>query len=158
MRIHFSDEKYFDIDEVYNVQNDRVWALSRAEANESGGIKGKQKFPKKVMVWLGACFKVITPLVIFEQGTVDHTRYIEEVLLVALEYGDKTFGDDWTFQKDGVMPHTHHLTQQWCRSHFPSFIDKDRWPPNSPDLNPLGYCIWDELANGMNWHRISKKK
>ena len=141
MRILFSDEKYFDIDGVYNVQNDRVWAPSRAEANERGGIKEKRKFPQKVMVWRGACSKGITPLVIFEQGTVDHARYIEENLSVALEYGDKNFGDDWTFQHDGAKPHIHHLTQQWCRDHFPSSIDKDRWPPNSQDLNPLDYCI-----------------
>ena len=45
MRILFSDEKLFDIDGVYNVQNDRVWAPSRVEANEGGGIKMKRKFP-----------------------------------------------------------------------------------------------------------------
>lgn len=157
MKILFSDEKLFDIDGVYNVQNDRVWAPSRVEANEKGGIHQKRKFPQKVMVWLGACSKGITPLVIFEQGTVDHDRYIKEVLPVALKYGNKLLGNDWTFQQDGARPHIHHLTQKWCRDHFPSFINKDRWPPNSPDLNPLDYCIWDELANGMNWDQISTK-
>ena len=45
MRILFSDEKLFDIDGVYNVQNDRIWAPIRVEANECGGIKMKRKFP-----------------------------------------------------------------------------------------------------------------
>ena len=45
MRILFSDEKLFDIDGVYNFKNDRVWAPSRVEANECGGIKMKRKFP-----------------------------------------------------------------------------------------------------------------
>ena len=94
---------------------------------------------------------------VFDQGTVDHARYIEEVLPLALEYGDKTFGDHCTFQHDGAKPHIHHLTQQWCRDNFSSFIDQDCWPPNTSDLNPFDYCIWDELANGMNWHRISTK-
>jgi len=35
---------------------------------------------------------------------------------------------------------------------------KDRWPANSPDLNPLDYCIWDELAKAMDWHQITSKK
>ena len=35
MRILFSDEKLFDIDSVHNVQNDRVWDPSRAEANKT---------------------------------------------------------------------------------------------------------------------------
>lgn len=119
MRILFTDEKRFDIDGVYNVQNDRIWAPSRKEADERGGIHQKRKFPQSVMVWLGACSKGITPLVIFEQGTVNHDRYIKEVLPVALKYANKVFGNDWTFQQDGASPHIHNLTQQWRRDHFP---------------------------------------
>ena len=158
MKILFSDEKFFDIDGAYNVQNDRIWAPNRTEANKKCGIMGKRKFPQKVMVWLGACSKGITPLVIFENGTLDHARYIEEVLPVALKYANKTFGNDWTFQQDGAKPHIHHLTQEWCRKNFPAFLDKDRWPANSPDLNPLDYCIWNELAGAMNWNQVTSKQ
>ena len=41
------------------------------------------------MVWLCACSKGITPLVILDEGTVDHTVYIKKVLPVALKYGMK---------------------------------------------------------------------
>ena len=85
MKILFSDEKFFDIDSVYNSQNDRVWAVDRADADKKGGIKPKQKFPQKVMVWLGVCSKGITPLVILDEGTVDHRYYIEKVLPTALK-------------------------------------------------------------------------
>ena len=141
MRILFSDEKIFDLDGMYNSQNQRIWASSRDEADEKGGIKEKQKFPQKVMVWLGVCSKGVTPLVIFDRETVDHVVYIQKVLPVALKCGNKTFGKHWTFQQDGANPHIHHPTQKWCQDNFPSFIDKDHWPPNSPDLNPLDYCI-----------------
>lgn len=157
MKILFSDEKMFDIDGVYNSQNDRIWAPNRAAANQKGGIHKKRKFPQKVMVWLGACSKGITPLVIFEKGTLDHARYIKEVLPVALKYGNQTFGSDWTFQQDGARPHTHHLSQQWCRDHFPAFLDQSQWPPNSPDLNPLDYCVWTELAEAIKWDKVSSK-
>ena len=50
MRILFSDEKMFDIDGVYNAQNDRVWAVDRAAADAKGGKIKKSKFPQKVMV------------------------------------------------------------------------------------------------------------
>lgn len=158
MRILFSDEKMFDIDGVYNSQNDRVWAPSRTAANELGGIRTERKFPEKVMVWLGVCSKGVTPLVIFEEGTVDHARYIMEALPVALEYGNDVFGNDWTFQQDGARPHTHQLTQKWCCDNFPAFLDQNQWPPNSPDLNPFDYCIWDELAKAINWNKVSSKK
>ena len=111
MRILFSDEKFFDIDDVYNSQNDRVWAVDRADADKKGGIKQRQK----VMVWLGACSKGITSLVILDEGTVYHTVYIKRVLPVALKYGNETFGRDWVFQQDGATSHSHHLTPEWFR-------------------------------------------
>ncbi|CAF2764913.1 unnamed protein product [Rotaria sp. Silwood2] len=64
MRILFSDKKMFDLDGIYNSQNHRIWAASRDEVDEQGGTKMRQKFPQKVMVWLGVCFKGVTPLVI----------------------------------------------------------------------------------------------
>ncbi len=117
----------------------------------------RQKFPQKVMVWLGVCSKGVTPLVIFDQGTLDHVGYIQKVLSIALKYGNKTFVEHWTFQQDGAKPHVRHLTQKWCRDNFPSFIDKDHWPPNSPDLNPLDYYIWDEFVHCVNWKKVTSK-
>ena len=97
MKILFSDEKLFDIDGVYNSQNDRVWAVSRDEVDKQGGIKQTQKFPEKVVVWLAVCSKGMSPLVIFENATVDHSRYIQEVLPVVLEYSNNVFGNQWIF-------------------------------------------------------------
>ena len=111
MKILSSDKKYFGIDGVSNSQNDRVWAVSRADADEKGGVKQKRKHPQKVMVWLGTCSKGITPLVILNKGTVDHAVYIEKVLTIALKYGNEVLGSDWIFQQDGAKPHSHYLTQ-----------------------------------------------
>ena len=105
------------------------------------------------MVWLGACSKVITPLVIFDEGTLDHHRYIKQVLPVALKYGN-----EWTFQQDNTRAHIYHLTEKWWRDHFPSFIDKDHCPSNSRDFNPLDYSIWDELAEGMTGLKSQQNK
>lgn len=93
MKILFSDEKMFDIDGVYNSQNDRIWAMNPSEANTKGDIRQKRKFPQKVMVWLGVYSKGASPFVIFENGTLDYSRHIEKVLLVALKYDNNTFGN-----------------------------------------------------------------
>ena len=45
MKIFFSDEKYLDIDGVYNSQNDRVWAVNRVDTSEKGGLKQRRKHP-----------------------------------------------------------------------------------------------------------------
>ncbi|CAF2076733.1 unnamed protein product [Rotaria magnacalcarata] len=143
---------------VYNVQNDRVWAISRAKADRQGAIHQKTKFPTKVMVWLGVCAQGLTELVIIEHGTMNAERYINEVLHIALRSGNRMLGDDWTCQQDGAKPHIHKMVQKWCADHFPSFISKDRWPPNSPDLCPLDYSLWNELAGSMDWHKITTKE
>ena len=39
MKILFSDEKLFDIDRIYNSQNDRIWVVDRAEADIKDGIR-----------------------------------------------------------------------------------------------------------------------
>ncbi|CAF4679155.1 unnamed protein product [Rotaria socialis] len=137
MNILFSDEKMFDIDGVYNSQNDRIWAPNRSEADINGGIRQKRKFPHKL--WFGL-------------------EYIKEVLPIALKFGNDTFGNDWTFQQDGAKPHTHAKSQEWCAEHFPSFIGANDWPPNSPDLNPLDYCIWNEFAQLINWDAVTSKR
>ena len=49
-------------------------------------------------------------------------------------------------------------TQEWCQMNFSSFIDKDHWPPNSPDLNALDNSIWDEFAQQINWAKVKSKK
>ena len=97
-------------------------------------------------------------IVIFDDGTIDHVRYIREVLPAALKYGNDILRTYWTFQQDGAMAHVHYLRQQLCKDNFPSFIEKDHWPPNSPDLNPLDYSIWDELVHAVNWDKVTSKK
>jgi hypothetical protein len=47
MRILFSDEKFYDIDGVHNSQNDRVWAVNRADADEIVALSRDESFHKK---------------------------------------------------------------------------------------------------------------
>ena len=56
----------------------------------------------------------------------------------ALDDGKKLLGDK-VFQQDGAPIHASKKAQEWCKRRFWRFIDKQHWPPNSPDLNPLDY-------------------
>ena len=60
MKILFSNEKMFDIDGIYNSQNDRIWAVNHSAANTKDGIRQKLKFLQKVMIWLGVCSKGVS--------------------------------------------------------------------------------------------------
>ena len=98
MKILFSGRKLFDKDEVYNVLNHRIWAVSRVEADKRDGVKQKRKFPEKVMVWLAACFKRVSPILIFDEGTIDYAQYIREVLPVTQIWKRHPGKIYWTFQ------------------------------------------------------------
>ena len=73
-----------------NSENDRVWPADRADVDKKSGIKQR----RKLMVWLGASSKGITPLLILDEGTVDRTVYIKKMLPLALKYGNETFARD----------------------------------------------------------------
>ena len=67
-------------------------------------------------------------------GTVDHEQHLQELLPVTLKFGKDMIGNNWTFCQGGRRPHFHQKSQDWCRIHFPSFIDKEHWPSNTLEL------------------------
>ena len=50
------------------------------------------------------------------------------------------------FYQDEVPAYTSAMAQQICEAIFPNFIRKDRWPGDSPDLNPIEnlFTIFDQ--------------
>ena len=94
----FSDEKYFDIDGIYNKQDDRIYAATHEEADKKGGIHRKTQHPAQTMVWLGVCYQEVTRPVIIGNGSINTDRYIEEILPIALEDDKKLLGNDFIFQ------------------------------------------------------------
>ena len=95
------------------------------------------------------------PSVVFLEGHVDHKKYIQKCLPVAKKYWTQFFSSDWTFRQDGATSHTEKTTQEWCKTNLPWFIPKDRWPANSPDLNPLDYAVWMQICNLIRWRRVT---
>lgn len=81
-------------------------------------LKNQQKFAQKVMIWIGACSQGVTPLTIFKDGRLDHLRCVDEVLPMALRYGNMVFGNEWTLRQRSPKYHTHKLSQKRCHDHF----------------------------------------
>ena len=59
--------------------------------------------------------------------------------------------------KTEQVPHAHHRSQKLCTDHFRNSIPKDCWAPNSPDINPLDYSIWDEIVQSMDRGKVTNK-
>ena len=146
--ILFSDEKIFTVAQSVNKQNDRVYATNIEEANEKGRIIGRRQSDQSVMVWLGICEDGKTELVFIPAGVKINTDiYVTSILEKVVEpFAQQHFnGRPWIYQQDSAPSHRSKRTQDWCRLHFPDFLSSSKWPPYSPDLNPLDYAVWGKL-------------
>lgn len=152
-KIMFSDEKVFDGDGQLNPKNDIIYAASREEANVNGGMKPKHKYPYKVMVWCGITYNGVTDVVVLPKGESFNSKfYIKKVIPIAKRDGIKLIGDDFIYQQDGASCHTSNSSMNALKNLMPSIILPNYWPANSPDLNPLDYFFWNEVAQ-----RLTKK-
>lgn len=154
--IVFSDEKFFGVEEKLNSQNSRIYSLAIEAIPEE--MRTVQRFQKeqKVMVWCAVSKKGKFPMFFFESGERLNARnYIDKILepIVKVE-GMKIYNQDkWTFQQDSAPAHAAKITQRWCETNLPDFIPSSKWPPSSPDLNPLDYSIWGILEARVNAKR-----
>jgi len=58
-------------------------------------------------------------------------------------------GNEFVFQQDDAPSHRAKLTVEFLQQNVPDFIEPSVWPPNSPDLNPVDYAVWDALQQAM---------
>lgn len=89
-----------------------------------------------------------TDLHFVEPGVKINKEYYQSEILVNIvnPLNDSLFkGAEWTFQQDSAPSHKAVVNQNWLKKHVPNFISVEEWPPASPDLNPMDYCIWSLL-------------
>ena len=69
---------------------------------------------------------------------------------------DKIAGKrSYLFMQDGARAHTAKDTMELLNDQdFLIPLTPEMWPPNSPDLNPVDYCIWAELERRVYRGRI----
>ncbi len=68
----------------------------------------KTKYPKRIILWLGASKNDLKSPIIFEPDeTLSHKNYIEVVLPHTQSEGKRLLGDDFIYQQDNATPHTH---------------------------------------------------
>jgi len=161
-RTWFSDEKIFTVQTPTNSQNDRVYgavSVKRHIAPERL-LKGRKRFSNSVMVPVAVSQMGKTSLVFVQPGTkVNSSYYCEKVLKEGLLPDIRNIaGDVFTFQQDGAPSHRSKQTVEFPQSEVPDFIEPANWPPNSPDLNPVDYCIWGSLQQLVYRQKIRDRE
>ena len=158
-QVVFTDEKDFTLEVPVNPQNNRVyWSGRKSEVPPQRLYHEKSRFSKKVMVSAGVSCSSKTDIFFLEtDGSAKvnlavYIRHLEEKLLPACE---ELHPSGFIFQQDGAPSHTSRATQE-CLARRCRFISKSEWPPNSPDLNPLDYHVWDALSEAVYRERREK--
>lgn len=152
-KIIFSDEKLFMMEQCHNAKNNVVYAASfEAIPRELLSVPRYQN-KNSIMVWGGVSERGKLPLVFIEKGVKINSEYYQKEILepVLKPEAQKLYPNgDWIFQQDSAPAHASKVNQAWCQANCPKFISSNEWPPSSPDLNPLDFCIWGTLESKVN--------
>ncbi|MCL4142993.1 UNVERIFIED_CONTAM: hypothetical protein GTU68_009257 [Idotea baltica] len=144
--IFFNDEAHCHLNALINKQNMSFWVLPQLHEHTHRPLS-KEKVP----VWCAIGRNGISRPFLFEDEdenrvTVDTNRYIALMRKKFIPTLRRKRGVDMKsviYQQDGAPPH--------CTDNsFPidRFISRGTdfpWPPNSPDMNPCVYFLWEYL-------------
>ena len=73
--------------------------------------------------------------------------YREKLLASMIPEMDRLTGyQPYVFVLDGARSHTANETVRFLnQQQYLTLLQPNMWPSNSPDLNPVDYCIWSAL-------------
>jgi len=147
-RVVWSDESVFQLFPPSNPQCDRIWSRNSASVPSVFTVK----HPLKIMVWGMFSHQAVSELhVIPPKQSVNTTYYLENILQKScldalnrtarggsiLERRMVEKRSEAIFMHDNAPCHASKATTSWCQKNLPAFWGKDKWPGNSPDLNPI---------------------
>lgn len=156
--IIFSDEKLFVLEEKFNVQNDRLWAVGIEDIPKDKRNIPRYQNASAVMVWGAVSRSHKFDLVFIERNVKINSNYYLDVVLqknLLPELKRVYKNEYYCFQQDGAPSHTAKIVQEWCSMNFADFISKDEWPPSSPDLNPLDFSIWGYMLGKLKNYKYN---
>ncbi len=147
--IVFTDEKLFTLETPLNPQNDRVYAKEQKKKDvpEERLIRERSHFSKKVMVSVGVSKEGKTGVHFIEEGAKINSDVYQQLLSTKLLPDCRAIFEDgdYVLQQDGAPAHRSKSTVSYLEENVPDFIGPKDWPANSPDLNPVDYCVWGRL-------------
>lgn len=109
-------------------------------------ILERTRFSEKLMVWAGVSKNGKTEILFIEPKTKVNKEFYVSLLHKVKPQFDRLYPDkSYVFQQDGATSHTAKYTIGWMEKNLKEFWKPNEWPPNSPDLNPLDYYVWNAL-------------
>ncbi|GFT41539.1 transposable element Tcb2 transposase [Trichonephila clavipes] len=142
-RVLFTDESRFSLSS--DSHRILIWRERGSRNHPSNIIERDRYGGRGVLVWGGIMLGSRTDIHIFDAGSVNGTRYFNEILLPYVRLFRGAMGLQFLFMDDNAPCHRTVAAEQLLESED---IERMDWAARSPDLNPIKH-VWDFLGRRL---------
>ncbi|GFV09481.1 transposable element Tcb2 transposase [Trichonephila clavipes] len=142
-RVLFTDESRFRLSS--DSHRILIWRERGSRNHPSNIIERDRYGGRGVLVWGGIMLGSRTDLHIFDAGSVNGTRYCNEILLPYVRLFRGAMGLQFLFMDDNAPCHRTVAAEQLLESED---IERMDWPARSTDFNPIEH-VWDFLGRRL---------
>ncbi|GFX97897.1 transposable element Tcb2 transposase [Trichonephila clavipes] len=135
-RVLFTDESRFSLSS--DSHRILIWRERGSRNHPSNIIERDRNGGRGVFVWGGIMLGSRTDLHIFEAGSINGTRYCNEILLPYVRLFRGAMGLQFLFMDENAPCHRTVAAEQLLESED---IERMDWPARSPDLNPIKHVL-----------------
>lgn len=150
----WSDEKVFTVEVAKNAQNHRQLLSPALKNTRKRKVATKSLFPKSLMVWGGVSASGKTPLFFIDKGVKINAKVYQDEILTKAVLPWKQNHLNMIFQQDWAPAHAAKTTIRFIETKVGSFLTKDLYPSNSPDLNPLDFSVWGHMEEQLRSRKV----